>query len=46
MNTRSQHPELAIENYWIPSADAGIELYMRNKRPAGMTNFAPEKILL
>ena len=46
MNTRSQHPELAIESYLIPSADAGIELYMRNKRPAGMTNFAPEKILL
>src|SRR6202162_6084116 len=46
MNARNQLPELAVESYLIPSADAGIELYVRNKRPAGMTTFTPEKILL
>ena len=46
MNARSQLPDLAVESYWIPAADAGIELYVRNKRPAGMTTFTPEKILL
>src|ERR1700688_3279322 len=39
-------PELTVESYLIPSADAGIELYVRNKRPAGMTRFAAGKILL
>ena len=46
MNPRHQLPDLAVESYWIPAADAGIELYVRNKRPAAMTTFAPEKILL
>src|SRR5665213_3103031 len=46
MTPRSQLPDLAVESYLIPSADAGIELYVRNKRPAGMTTFAPENILL
>ena len=39
-------PELVTESYTIPSGDAGIELYVRNKRPAGVTNFPAEKILL
>ena len=46
MNARNQLPELAVESYLIPSADAGIELYVRNKRPAGMTTFTADKILL
>ena len=46
MNARSQLPDLAVESYLIPSADAGIELFVRNKRPAGMTTFTPDKILL
>jgi len=46
MNARSKLPDLAVESYLIPAADAGIELYVRNKRPAGMTTFPPEKILL
>src|ERR1700733_7822759 len=46
MNARSQLPDLAVESYWIPAADAGIELYLRNKRPAGMTNFPSHRILL
>src|ERR1700712_2476548 len=39
-------PELVTESTMIPSGDAGIELYVRNKRPAGMTNFRADKILL
>src|SRR6202051_1019057 len=46
MNARPDLPELTVESYLIPSADAGIELYVRNKRPAGMTSFAAGKILL
>ncbi len=39
-------PKLDVESYRIPAADPGIELYLRNKHPAGMTRFAPERILL
>jgi pimeloyl-ACP methyl ester carboxylesterase len=37
---------LATESYRIPSADPGIELYLRNKHPAGVERFPAEKILL
>jgi pimeloyl-ACP methyl ester carboxylesterase len=46
MNAPPKLPELVTESTMIPSGDAGIELYVRNKRPAGMTNFPAEKILL
>jgi pimeloyl-ACP methyl ester carboxylesterase len=46
MNAPPKLPELVTESTMIPSADDGIELYVRNKRPAGMTNFPAEKILL
>lgn len=46
MKARAKLPDLAVESYRIPSADAGIELYVRNKRPAGMTTFSAERILL
>ncbi|HEX9324042.1 MAG TPA: alpha/beta fold hydrolase [Xanthobacteraceae bacterium] len=39
-------PKLETENYRIPAADAGIELFIRNKHPAGVTSFPGEKILL
>jgi pimeloyl-ACP methyl ester carboxylesterase len=39
-------PKLETENYRIPAADAGIELFIRNKHPAGVTSFPSEKILL
>jgi hypothetical protein len=39
-------PKLATESYMIPSADPGIQLYIRNKHPAGVTTFPAEKILL
>src|SRR4051794_20153816 len=46
MNGPRKLPELVTESFMIPSGDAGIELYLRNKRPAGMTNFPAENILL
>jgi pimeloyl-ACP methyl ester carboxylesterase len=46
MTAPAKLPELVTESIMIPSADAGIELYMRNKRPAGMTDFPAARILL
>src|SRR5947207_13253014 len=39
-------PELVTESYMIQSRDPGIQLYVRNKRPDGMTQFSGEKTLL
>src|SRR5262245_64855870 len=38
--------KLITESYSIPARDLGIELYVRNKRPEGMTTFTPDRILL
>jgi len=37
---------LETEDYFIPAADPGIELFIRNKHPAGVTGFASDRILL
>ena len=42
----AEDPKLEVESYLIPSADPGIELSIRNKHPAGVTNFSADKILL
>ncbi len=42
----ADEPKLDAESYLIPSDDPGIQLYIRNKHPAGVTNFPAEKILL
>jgi pimeloyl-ACP methyl ester carboxylesterase len=39
-------PKLVTESYMIQSRDPGIQLYVQNKRPEGMTQFSPEKTLL
>jgi pimeloyl-ACP methyl ester carboxylesterase len=46
MNAPPNLPQLVTESAMIPSGDPGIELYVRNKRPAGMTSFPAENILL
>lgn len=38
--------KVEIENYQIPAADPGIQLFIRNKHPEGLTNFPGEKVLL
>ena len=41
----AQSPKLAMEEMTVPS-EPGIEIYVRNKRPADMTAFRPERTLL
>jgi pimeloyl-ACP methyl ester carboxylesterase len=38
--------KLVTEEMMVPAKDAGIQLYVRNKRPAAMKQFAPERTLL
>jgi pimeloyl-ACP methyl ester carboxylesterase len=38
--------KLDTESYMIPAADPGIELFVRNKHPTGVTSFSADKILL
>ena len=37
---------LVTEEFMVPSADPGIELYVRNKRPASESRFPGERIVL
>ena len=37
---------LLTEEMMVKTADAGIEIYVCNKRPAGMTTFRPERTVL
>jgi pimeloyl-ACP methyl ester carboxylesterase len=37
---------VVMEEHMIPSADEGIQLYLRNKRPAGQDRFGPERVVL
>src|SRR5436853_4093040 len=46
MNASASFPDLLTESYMIPSGDSGIELYIRNKRPAAMAEFPAHRILL
>ncbi len=39
-------PELVMEEFMVPAVDPGIQLYVRNKRPQGVTSFSGDKILL
>src|SRR5262249_6120743 len=38
--------KLETENYQIAASDPGLQLFIRNKHPQGVTNFPGEKILL
>ena len=42
----AQPAKLVAESYHVPARDPGIQLHVRNKRPAGMTQFSAEKTLL
>lgn len=39
-------PKIVMEEFMVPSSDAGIRLYVRNKHPQGVRKFAADKILL
>ncbi len=39
-------PALICEEFRVPAADDGIQIYARNKRPAALTTFTPQRTLL
>ncbi|MDA8248384.1 MAG: alpha/beta fold hydrolase [Rhodospirillales bacterium] len=39
-------PAVVTEEAMVPSGDPGIDIYVRNKRPADMTQFAPDRTLV
>jgi pimeloyl-ACP methyl ester carboxylesterase len=43
---QAQTPSIVMEDTMVPAADPGIELFVRNKRPASLTAFRPERTLL
>src|SRR5260370_41653133 len=43
---QAQTPKVLMEEMMVPSVDSGIEIYVRNKRPADMTAFRPERTVL
>ena len=45
-HSQTNDMKLMVESYTVPAKDAGIELYVRNKRPADMKTFTPERTLL
>jgi pimeloyl-ACP methyl ester carboxylesterase len=42
----AQSPRLIMEEMMVPASDPGIEIFVRNKRPADMTSFRPERTVL
>lgn len=37
---------IVMEEFMVPASEAGIELYVRNKHPAGMTSVKGERVVL
>jgi pimeloyl-ACP methyl ester carboxylesterase len=46
MPALAQTEALVTEEMMVKTSDPGIEIYVRNKRPADMTSFRPEQTLL
>jgi pimeloyl-ACP methyl ester carboxylesterase len=46
MNASAADMRIVMEEFMVPAADAGIQLYVRNKHPEGVSRFAGDKILL
>jgi pimeloyl-ACP methyl ester carboxylesterase len=42
----AQTPQLVTEEMMVKTGDPGIEIYVRNKRPANMASFRPEQTVL
>jgi pimeloyl-ACP methyl ester carboxylesterase len=42
----AQSVKLVTESSHVPAGDAGVQLYVRNKRPATMTAFTPDRVVL
>ncbi len=39
-------PKIVMEEFMVPAVDPGINLYVRNKHPAGVKKFSADRILL
>jgi pimeloyl-ACP methyl ester carboxylesterase len=39
-------PKLTAEDFMVPALDPGIDIYVRNKRPAAMQSFQPARTVL
>ena len=46
VSAQAKEVRLDTSDTMIPTGDAGIQLFVRNKHPAGQKKFAPDKILL
>ncbi|HYN15627.1 MAG TPA: alpha/beta fold hydrolase, partial [Terriglobales bacterium] len=42
----AESSKIITESYYVASHDPGIQLYVRNKHPEGITLFSPDRILL
>ena len=45
-NSQANDVKLSVESYTVSAKDSGIELYVRNKHPADMKTFTPERTLV
>jgi hypothetical protein len=45
-STAAAQAQLVTEEMMVKSPDPGIEIFVRNKRPAAMTAFRPERTVL
>ena len=44
--TQAQTPSIVMEDTMVPALDPGIEIFVRNKRPADLAAFRPERTVL
>jgi pimeloyl-ACP methyl ester carboxylesterase len=42
----AQAPKITTEEFRVPASDPGIQIYVRNKHPANMTAFRPERVVV
>jgi pimeloyl-ACP methyl ester carboxylesterase len=42
----AQTPKVTMEEMMVPASDSGIEIYVRNRRPADLSSFRPERTIL
>src|SRR3954462_2169167 len=46
LSANAQDAKMVMEEFMIPSGDAGISLYVRNKHPEGMSRVRSDRIVL
>src|SRR5262249_28058318 len=42
----AQSPKIVVDETMVSTTDPGVEIYVRNKRPAEMNSFRPERTVL